>query len=191
MKAEDIAAVIERDLLSDNTKSKTAVTACWSCGYTFKSRPHGRINANFCSKRCQDYYDDGNPTYEQQQQRESDLEVAPLNSFKCIAGPSGTVGTNLWQSILGRCGDGTPMRRGTKGYHIQCKGCGKEFESKGLRCCSIDRERRYLEGEANRKLMAEVGIAPAAKRRCANPDCNNTIPKWRNGRKVPSNKRFC
>lgn len=37
--------------------------------------------------------------------------------------------------------------------------------------------------------MAEAGIEPAAKRRCA--VCAAVIPAWRKGRKVSSATRFC
>jgi hypothetical protein len=33
--------------------------------------------------------------------------------------------------------------------------------------------------------------AAPAKRPCQHPRCPNTIPRWRNGRKVASNARFC
>jgi hypothetical protein len=39
--------------------------------------------------------------------------------------------------------------------------------------------------------MAEVGMEPKAKRKCSVPDCDNPIPKWRNGRRVSKRARFC
>jgi hypothetical protein len=74
---------------------------------------------------------------------------------------------------------------------IVCLGCRKEFYSRGLRCCSTDCERSYRERQDNLAVMAEVGIEPAPKRHCANPECGQTIPKWRNGRRVRSDLRFC
>jgi hypothetical protein len=73
-----------------------------------------------------------------------------------------------------------------KGCRIRCAHCRKDFESLGLRCCSANCERSYREAQDNRAVMAEVGIEPAAKRRCANPECGAVVPKWRNGRRVSS-----
>ena len=44
-------------------------------------------NGNFCSRRCQDWYDDGNPTYEQQCEHERKLTGAALGDFVVVAGP--------------------------------------------------------------------------------------------------------
>jgi hypothetical protein len=74
---------------------------------------------------------------------------------------------------------------------IQCQGCQREFESRGLHCCSIECDRLYREREDNRQVMAEVGIEPAAKRHCEGPNCSATIPKWRRGRRVSRATRFC
>jgi hypothetical protein len=65
MKTAALAAVLERDLLRDNTPSdRNTIIACWSCGYTFiyKGR-RDELNGNFCSMRCQDWYDAGNPRH--------------------------------------------------------------------------------------------------------------------------------
>jgi hypothetical protein len=75
------------------------------------------------------------------------------------------------------------------GYRIRCAHCRKEFESRGLKCCSVECERRYREAHDNRAVMAEVGIEPSAKRRCE--ACGGIIPKWRNGRHVSKVVRFC
>src|SRR6516164_6391632 len=84
--------------------------------------------------------------------------------------------------IVYRWRDSKPMPMGPKGFYIDCAHCQKEFESLGLLCCSVECERGYREQEENLAVMAEVGIEPAAKRRCEAPRCNNIIPKWRNGR---------
>src|SRR5262249_45813988 len=87
--------------------------------------------------------------------------------------------------------DGRPMRMAPKGFYIDCAHCQKEFESLGLHCCSVECEHGYREREENLAVMAEVGIEPAAKRRCKAPGCNITIPKWRSGRQVSKSARFC
>ena len=82
------------------------------------------------------------------------------------------------------------MKRGSKGFYIDCAGCHKEFESLGLRCGSTECERRHRERRDNLAVMAEVGVGPIAKRGCEAP-CEATIPKWRKGRKVSSATRYC
>src|SRR5262245_29659558 len=57
--------------------------------------------------------------------------------------------------------------------------------------CSSECERRFCERAENMALMAEVGMEPKAKRKCSAPDCDNPIPKWRNGRRVSKRARFC
>jgi hypothetical protein len=67
---------------------------------------------------------------------------------------------------------------------ISCAHCTKEFESKGLRCCSVECERGLKERADNLAVMAEAGIDAAPKKRCAAPDCDAVIPKWKNGRRA-------
>jgi hypothetical protein len=54
-----LAAEIEADILRDY-KSLADITKCFSCGYAVVNR--GR---RFCSDRCRQWYDDGNPGYDQ------------------------------------------------------------------------------------------------------------------------------
>jgi hypothetical protein len=137
--------------------------------------------------RCQQWYDDGNHSYEQQREHERKLLNAPLGSFRIIAGPPGIeVGSPYYKHPT------VPMRRGSEGFYIACAHCRKEFESKGLRCCSKECESAYRERQDNLAVMAEAGIEPSSdKRICAAPDCGARIPVWRNGRKVSSATRFC
>ena len=82
---------------------------------------------------------------------------------------------------------GMPMTR--DGFAIVCAGCSKTFSSKGLRCCSTNCERNCREREQNLATMAEAGIEPSVKRKCA---CGAVIPKWLpSGRAVSASKRFC
>ena len=137
MKQSSIAAVIERDLLRSNDKPSSNIVACWSCARTFRYRSRqGPLNGNFCSLRCQDWYDAGNPA----------LHPEP--------------------TIVYRWRDGHPMRMGARGFLINCARCGQEFDSKGLRCCTPDCERHYRERQDNLAIMAEVGMAPMPKRQC-------------------------
>jgi hypothetical protein len=66
---------------------------------------------------------------------------------------------------------------GRQGFLIACAGCGKTFDSKGLRCCSSACEHGYRERQAAIAAMAEVGMEPAAKRKCET--CGGDIPRYR------------
>ncbi len=119
--------------------------------------------SRFCGERCRDdWYDAGRPGLEQDW-------LLPAQRFH------------------GR--DGHAMLPTKNGFVIQCVRCHKEFESRGLRCCSPECERAYREREENLRLMAEVGLELPVKRTCA--DCGAIIPKWRNGRRVSRTTRFC
>jgi predicted nucleic acid-binding Zn ribbon protein len=149
MKTAAIAAAIERDLLRADDAPSTNIVTCFSCGFSMTYR-----GSRFCSDRCRDWYDVGNPGCDQDWLRQTRQPV---------------------------------IRPGRYGYFIRCAHCGKEFESKGLRCCSADCERGYRGRKDNLAIMAEVGIEPAAKRRCE--VCSAALPKWSKGRL--SKKRFC
>jgi hypothetical protein len=74
---------------------------------------------------------------------------------------------------------------GKHGFLIACLGCHKTFDSKGLRCCSVECERAYCRRLEAKAVMAKVGMDAPVKRRCA--QCGGNIPTWRNGRRVRSN----
>ena len=83
---------------------------------------------------------------------------------------------------------------GRHGFLIPCAGCGKTFDSKGLRCCSTACERRYRQQEEAAAIMAEVAMERLTKRACLH--CGGDIPNWLNpgtpkAKKVPSSRKFC
>jgi hypothetical protein len=82
---------------------------------------------------------------------------------------------------------------GRHGFIIDCAGCGKRFDSKGLRCCSPACERSLGERGEIERLKAEAGVDYESrlgpKRKCEG--CGGDIPRWRNGRKVSGKTRFC
>jgi len=41
---------------------------------------------------------------------------------------------------------------GPQGFYINCAGCGCRFDSKGLRCCSPECERRYRDRQESIRL---------------------------------------
>jgi hypothetical protein len=85
-KAERLAAALLAD--RDRPTTQHNVVACFSCGTTFvyKGRqgegshwigsdedghpsPDASLNGRFCSLRCQQWFDDGNPSYEDHRER--------------------------------------------------------------------------------------------------------------------------
>jgi hypothetical protein len=164
MKTEQLAAVLLADR-NREAQERTDIIACFSCGYNFVYRGRqGELNGRFCSMRCQNWYDAGNPGHERQREL---------------------------TKIIYRDHAGRPMKPSRDGFYIRCVGCEKEVESLGLRACSIECERHYGERQKNLAIMAEAGIEPAVKKHCAAPGCNAVIPKWRKGRRVSVATRFC
>lgn len=119
-------------------------------------------DGRFCTARCRSAYDSGGPAWGR---GETQMRIA----YRWL--------------------DGRPMRSTATGFLINCANCQKEFDSKGLRCCSPQCERGYHGRQANLATMAEVGIEPAAKKCCL--QCGGTIPQWRKGKRVSSHTRFC
>jgi hypothetical protein len=110
-----LAAAIERDLLKDDTAEDSSTAECFSCG---RHMVLGR--ARFCSNRCREFYDTGEPGYRQ------DWLKPTLGLYP-------------------------GMRRGRHGFFIDCRHCGGEFESRGLRCCSPKCEAELRKAPAVRK----------------------------------------
>jgi hypothetical protein len=204
---------LAKALLADNAVRAARqvhhnIIACFSCGHTFVYRgrtgaasvwigsdedghpsPDTSMSGRFCSMRCQEWFDGGNPSYEQQCEHESKLTGAALGNFVVVAGPPDLeVGSKLYEG-LGFLG--MPMRRGRYGFYIGCAHCNKEFESKGLRCCSTDCERAYRESQERRAVLKEAGIEPTSRRMCERLGCDRPILKWKNGRRVSAKTRFC
>jgi hypothetical protein len=148
---------------------------CFSCGraMTYRGRNPDGTAGRICSVRCRDWFDAGNPPY---------------------ATPDGrSTFTTLWSRHIAGPSPGhvaAPMRpmgglsEPGRGFSIACTGCGKPFESTGLRCCSTDCERRLRERKAN---LADMVDAPAEKRRCE--QCQKPLPRWLNGKSFT--RRFC
>ena len=90
--------------------------------------------------------------------------------------------------IVHRWGDKS-LQKTADGFKIACAHCRKDFESKGLRCCSVECGRAYRGREENLAVMAAAGIEPKTKRCCE--CCDVVIPTWRKGRRVSSKTRFC
>jgi endogenous inhibitor of DNA gyrase (YacG/DUF329 family) len=190
MNTATLATAIQRDLLRDEPVKKPDGRECHACGRPFMPKP-SIANDNtyaFCSARCRQAYDHGWPAYEVA--AEQALKRVPFTAdskFRIIAGPPGVTefnplkGSNqLSRGIKGR---------GRTGWLIGCFNCSKEFDSTGLRCCSVECERRYHKRQENERLMGEVGMDRPTKRKCEG--CGKDIPNWINGRRTLVTKRFC
>jgi hypothetical protein len=169
--ADAILADNERRASKNETRDPFA--ECFSCGRGMAYR-----GSRFCSDRCRDWYDAGNPWFTEQRECSTRIGQAP-GQWRLIAGPPGADAPYMPK----------PMRAGKVGFYIDCADCAKEFESKGFRCCSVKCDRAYSERQANIATMAQVGIKPEPKRQCA--CCGARIPIWRKGRKVSKATRFC
>jgi hypothetical protein len=174
-----LTAAILRDRERADTQPSQNIVDCISCGASFIYRPpQGDDSGRFCSPRCREWYDNGNSSYDQ--------HYASKNN------PLWYTWRSISASTRVSAHDARPMPMGPHGFIIACAGCGKNFDSKGLRCCSADCERQYRERKDNAAVMAEVGMEPAStKRKCENPGCGKSIPKWRNGKRVSKSTRFC
>ena len=131
---------LAKALLEDHNKVKPQhnIVPCFSCGATFvyKGR-QGELNGRFCSMRCQAWFDDGNPSYEQQQEQERELLNAPLDSLVVVAGPANMVGRKPYAELFGAVAQsrGKPRetyqtRRTRDGYIIPCAHCRKDFRAR-------------------------------------------------------------
>ena len=150
-KAERLAAALLADRERPTTKHN--VVACFSRGQTFvyKGRqgsvsvwigsdedghpsPDTSLNGRFCSLRCQQWFDDGNPSQEEQREHERQLLTAPLDAFHVLAGTKDMeAGANYYEGVFPKGHKLTPIiRRSSEGVYIPCKHCNKEFDSKGL-----------------------------------------------------------
>jgi hypothetical protein len=169
-----LAAALKADILrTDRPSTPSSSIDCFLCGRSFTYRGHkGDLSGLFCSDKCRDAYDAG-------YRRSEPVDPFTVTGWRVVAGGN--------PGYL----PSTPMRQAQEGWYITCAGCGREFESTGLRCCSADCERRVCEHAENLALMAEAGMEPEPKRKCRVPGCDNPIPKWRNGRRVSRRARFC
>jgi hypothetical protein len=81
------------------------------------------------------------------------------------------------------------LPKGRHGFLIDCAYCRKQFDSVGLRCCSLACEREHhRKQEIEAKLTNDPLRAPP-KRKCLT--CGGDIPNWRTGRRVSKATKFC
>ena len=71
---------------------------------------------------------------------------------------------------------GYTLRMGRHGFVIPCRGCGKDFDSKGSTYCSPGCNKASAARAEAAALMAEVGMDIPEKRMCATPGCPRISP---------------
>lgn len=173
-RADRLAERLLGDRAKAAAKPAPRVGGCFLCGRSYSLQPStGDDSTRFCSAKCRDAYDVGA------------MPAIDLNPFN----------VEQWRVIAGPPPGPMPkaMRMGKHGFYIDCLHCTREFESKGLRCCSVECE-RGLKGRAEAvAVMAEVGDAPTEKRKCES--CGGSIPNWIGEgvkrRRTPKSRRYC
>lgn len=155
-------------------QATSITTVCFLCGRPFwphRERFDEDDNGRFCSAKCRDWYDfDG--------ARPVPPDPAPhtVDRWRVVAGGD--------PGYLARA-----MPMSSDGFRVSCRGCGREFVSKGFAYCSPECKTAARERKEAREVMGEGGVEPPVKRKCL--ECGGDIPNWRKGRRVASNTRFC
>lgn len=145
---------------------------CHACGKSFEyCNPRGDNSGRFCSDRCLAEY-----------------EIPGAFTFNPFGVTRGRVVAGGDPGYLVT----TPMTAAATGFRVACRGCGKQFESRGWAFCRHACKRRHYDRQGAEAAVAEIGmelIRP--KRPCQAPGCNHRIPVWRKGRLVSEATRFC
>lgn len=167
---------LARQILDDRAKPRPAsnIGGCFLCGRSYLLQPaEGDGSTRFCGARCRETYDAGAHPF-------VELNVFAVPHWRIIAGPAPPYMPGA-------------MRQTRQGCLTNCRNCKREFESKGLRCCSVECERGLKDKADDVAIMAEVGDAPAGKRKCE--QCGGTIPNWigegTRRRRTPKSRRYC
>jgi hypothetical protein len=159
MITKNLAAAIERDLLADRPAAKFH-PRCFICDVEFTPRRSTNLDDN--SWFCSARCRAG-----------FDAGLPPHNP------QHGRKSNPRWYRLS----------MGAEGFVIECAGCHRTFDSKGLRYCSVTCERKAREREANQAAISEAGMDAHQHRNCE--ACGGRIPRWRNGRAVSKATRFC
>ena len=172
-RAERLAAGLLRDRARTSQVISTSMD-CFLCGRSFVYKgPQGPelLSGRFCSDRHRDNYDIG----ARARRSENNLWSADWN-----------IAAGVDPGYIPK----TKVQTGPTGFYINCANCGRRFESKGLRCCSVECERKLGEKRENVAIMAEVDMElSVVKRKCEK--CGANIPIWHNGRRVSKRRKFC
>jgi hypothetical protein len=80
------------------------------------------------------------------------------------------------------------LPKGPIGFWIDCSSCGKRFDSKGWRCCSIECSRNWRQKQ---DLESELANDPFRIEKPTCLECGRPMALWKNGRRVKSDRKFC
>jgi hypothetical protein len=99
-----LAALIEEDRQKRAARPKHEAPTCFSCGREFTHKgPQGDDSGRFCSSRCREWFDAGNPASESPAVTVERVNRVPLRAWKVTAGPPGLeVGSGYYADILDR-----------------------------------------------------------------------------------------
>jgi ribosomal protein L24E len=159
-RADRLADRLMEDRAKRASKSAGNIGGCFLCGRSYSVLPPmGDNSTRFCSDKCQEAYDAG-----AMPARDVNPFAVPADQWRVIAGPL----PGYMPKIA--------MQQGKHGFYINCLHCKREFESKGLRCCSVECERAYQGRVAAAQVVAEVGGTLTEKRKCS--ICGGPIPKY-------------
>jgi hypothetical protein len=115
--SESLAKQLLEDRQSRADRPRYVATTCFACGRPYQPKSaSGDDSTRFCSANCRQAFDNGFPPYSEH----SKLDPFAVTRWKVTTG--GDPGYLV----------ATPMRMGRNGFFVACRGCGNEFESKGL-----------------------------------------------------------
>jgi hypothetical protein len=171
MRAENLANAILNDRARRNATPTSRSPDCFACGRTFTYRgPADDNSGRFCSDNCRNAYDNG---------------LTPRDDPNPLS-------VTRWHTVAGAEPGSLPrthMRMGKGGFYVPCRGCRREFESRGWAFCSPTCKTKSHEKSANNAIMAEVGMTPPTKQTCLN--CSKNLPTWINGKRRRKNQLCC
>lgn len=175
MTAERLAERLLEDRKQRAGKPTPRICDCFLCGRSYMPKADDSDDSTrFCSDLCREAYDAGAaPT--------RDSDPFAVDRWRVIAGPPPGYTPKA------------PLRLSRQGSWINCLHCKREFESKGLRCCSLECERGLKDRAESAAMLAEVGGSFSEKRKCES--CGGPIPNWVGEgvkrRRTPKSRRTC
>lgn len=172
MRNTGLASEIERDLLRDKEPPRHNIVACFMCGYMFVYR-----GSRFCSDRCRDFYDAGEPGHEQDWLKSKPNNYG-ITGWKVVAGPPGIeIGSDYYKLLRGAFGrrkvKAKAKRNKIPNYTVKANGHGYWQPSAVCRSLGFMSVDCGFDGEGAR-LKAQTLNAAASEARKRTVDAQNT-----------------
>jgi hypothetical protein len=180
-RAAKLAAAILADRNRKPAESSHNIVECFACGYTFMyAAGASDLNGRYCSRRCQDWHDAGNPMVlggAEQKARYSDVQ---LEAWKVTAGPPDLeVGSSYYAAFLAEASKGgadhhhRPGKRSAKSklarkrrpaiYTVQINGHGVWQPGAELRRMGFERVDCGFDGPEARAAAAALDADAALR----------------------------